>query len=67
MDFRKPIYGKAEGFMEQAEDGYYSGGFKNIIIFKSGKRKNRYFFKFQVMTKEQLEMATTYTKVKFYQ
>lgn len=84
MDFRKPIYGKAEGFidasaaeayfknngieyMEQAEDGYYSGGFKNIIIFKSGKRKNRYFFKFPVMTKEQLERATKYTEVRFYQ
>ena len=63
------VYFKNNGikYMEQVEDGYYSGGFKNIIIFKSGKRKNRYFFKFPVMAKEQLERATKDTEVKFYQ
>lgn len=40
-------------YMEQAEDGYYVGSF--------------YVFKFPAMTKEQLEMATKYTEVKFYQ
>ena len=70
MDFNKPIYGEVEGFIyasaaktyfksngikytEQVEDGYYVGSF--------------YVFKFPAMTKEQLEMATKYTEVRFYQ
>ena len=70
MDFSKPIYGEVEGFIdataakeyfknhrieytEQVEDGYYVGSF--------------YVFKFPSMTEEQLEMATKYTEVKFYQ
>ena len=70
MDFSKPIYGEVEGFIdasaakeyfkshgieytEQVEDGYYVGSF--------------YVFKFPAMTKEQLEKATEYTEVKFYQ
>lgn len=70
MDFSKPIYGEVEGFIdasaakeyfeshgieytEQVEDGYYVGSF--------------YVFKFPTMTEEQLEKATEYTEVKFYQ
>ena len=70
MDFSKPIYGEVEGFIdataakeyfknhrieytEQVEDGYYVGSF--------------YVFKFPAITEEQLEMATKYTEVKFYQ
>ena len=70
MDFSKPIYGEVEGFIdaanakeyfkshgieyiEQVEDGYYVGSF--------------YVFKFPAMTEEQLEKATEYTEVKFYQ
>ena len=70
MDFSKPIYGEVEGFVdaaaakayfkshgieytEKVEDGYYVGSF--------------YVFKFPSMTEEQLEMATKYTEVKFYQ
>lgn len=70
MDFSKPIYGEVEGFIdasaakgyfknrgieytEQVEDGYYVGSF--------------YIFKFPAMTREQLEMATKCTEVKFYQ
>lgn len=70
MDFSKPIYGEVEGFIdasaaevyfknngieytEQVKDGYYVGSF--------------YVFKFPVMAKEQLERATKYTEVKFYQ
>ena len=70
MDFSKPIYGEVEGFIyasaakeyfkshgieyaEQVEDGYYVGSF--------------YVFKFPAMTEEQLEEATEYTEVKFYQ
>lgn len=40
-------------YTEQVEDGYYFGSF--------------YVFKFPAMTKEQLEMATKYTDVRFYQ
>lgn len=63
------VYFKNHGieYAEQVEDGYYVGSFKNIIIFKSGKRKSRYAFKFPAMTKEQLEMASKYTEVRFYQ
>ena len=70
MDFSKPIYGEVEGFVdasaakeyfkshrieyiEQVEDGYYVGSF--------------YVFEFPTMTEEQLEKATEYTEVKFYQ
>ncbi len=70
MDFSKPIYGEVAGFIkasiakayfknhgieytEQLEDDYYIGNF--------------YVFKFPELTKEQLEMATKYTEVKFYQ
>ena len=70
MDFTKPIYGEVEGFIdaiaakvyfkshgieykEQVEDGYYVGSF--------------YVFEFPTMTEEQLEKATEYTEVKFYQ
>ena len=70
MDFSKPIYGEVEGFIdasvakeyfkshgieytEQVEDGYYVRSF--------------YIFKFPAMTEEQLEKATEYTEVKFYQ
>lgn len=70
MDFNNPIYGEVEGFIdasaakeyfksngikytEQVEDGYYVGSF--------------YVFKFPAMTEEQLEMATEYTEVMFYQ
>ena len=70
LAFSKPIYGEVEDFIdasaakeyfkshgieyiEQVEDGYYVGSF--------------YVFKFPIMTKEQLEKATEYTEVKFYQ
>lgn len=70
MDFNNPIYGEVDGFIyasaakayfkshgikytEQVEDGYYVGSF--------------YVFKFPTMAKEQLEKATEYTEVKFYQ
>lgn len=70
MDFSKPIYGEVEGFIdasaakeyfkshgieyiERVEDGYYVGSF--------------YVFEFLTITKEQLEKATEYTEVKFYQ
>ena len=40
-------------YIEKVEDGHYVGSF--------------YVFKFPAMTEEQLEKATEYTEVKFYQ
>lgn len=70
MDFSKPIYGEVEGSIEASAAKKY---FKNHRIEYTEQVEYSYYvgsfyvFKFPAMTEEQLEKATEYTEVKFYQ
>ena len=65
MDFSKPIYGEVEGFIDAsaAKEYFKSHG----IEYTEQYVGSFYVFKFPAMTEEQLEKATEYTEVKFYQ
>ena len=70
MDFSKPIYGEVEGFIDAAaaKEYFKNHGIKYTEQVEGGYYvRSFYVFKFPSMTEEQLEMATKYTEVKFYQ